>query len=359
MLSYLPETDGSELVGASADVVQHHAAILERVATPEIGTLLGFTDDGEPICRPDDDDRQAASLHLARQGVYDVTDRLARMAQLDGPTWRDRGFRTALLDTIATTIAEPTAALADELSEWHHDDLAGDDPESLVAGDLADLVRFLNAADAGAIGWEEVFWLPGAAAGANPVLSAQLATARLGVDLGNITPITDTGMARIASFPVGSDLASHQIEVVPRRSAHGWQLLRLHATVPSARSLRLDAGSEACFVQLGHLTVRVTAVDGSIDLVTGGFADGSLRWIDGRAYSASIAAFAPGGHLLIDIDDQIASTVARVDVDWAFRTWRLDGEESDLARPSVVQRARSSAQRAVRAAHRRTLRGAG
>ena len=51
MLSYLPETVGPGLVGAAADVVQHHAAILERIATPEIGTLLEFSDDGEPICR--------------------------------------------------------------------------------------------------------------------------------------------------------------------------------------------------------------------------------------------------------------------------------------------------------------------
>jgi hypothetical protein len=67
MLSYLPETVGSGLVGAAADVVQHHAAILERIATPEIGTLLEFDDDGRPVCRADDHDRHAESLVRARR----------------------------------------------------------------------------------------------------------------------------------------------------------------------------------------------------------------------------------------------------------------------------------------------------
>jgi hypothetical protein len=214
-------------------------------------------------------------------------------------------------------------------------------------------VPYLNAADAADIGWEEVFWLPGATVGANPVLSAQLATARLGVDLRSVTPTSDTGLARIASFPVGSDLASHQVEVIPRRSPDGWQLLRLHAAVPSARSLRLEAGSDACLVQLGRLTVRVTTAEGTTDLVTGGFADRDLRWIDGRPYSASVAAFAAGGHVLIDLDEQITSNVTRVDVDWAFRTWRLDGDDAALAQPSLVQRARTSTERAVRALRRR------
>jgi FMN phosphatase YigB (HAD superfamily) len=353
MLSYLPETVGSGLVGAAADVVQHHAAILERIATPEIGTLLEFDDGGRPVCRPDDHDRHADSLVRARQGVYDVTATLARMTPLDQPPWRDREFRSALLDTIASTIADPSPLLASELGEWQHDDLAGDDPAALVDGDIAGLVRYLNAVDAATIGWDEVFWLPGLAAADSPQLSAQLAAAWRGIDLAAITPVSETGEARIASFPTGSDLASHQTEGVQRRSPDGWQLLRLHAGVPSARSLRLDPGSDACLVQLGRLDVRITTSGGRLDLDLDGFTDPRLHWIGGRPHSRSIAAFADGGHLLIALDE-IAGGITGVDVDWAFRTWPLDDGDLALTRPTVAQRTTAGARRAQQALRRRT-----
>jgi hypothetical protein len=353
MHSYLPQTVGSGLVGPAADVVQHHAAILERIATPEIGTLIGFDDGGEPVCRPDDHDLHAPSLLLARQGVYDVTDRLVGMAELDAGPWRDVAFRAALLDALADAIAEPSPLLATELGEWRHDDLAGDDLETLIAGDVAGLVRYLNSVDASAIGWDEVFWLPGLTAGGNPVLTAQLAAARFGIDVADLTSTSDTGTARIASFPVGSDLASHQTEGIPRRSPDGWHLLRLHTSVPSARSLRLDAGSEACLVQLGHFHLRLTTEAGSLEFAIDGFTDRRLQWIDGRPLGATIAAFSPGGHLLIELGE--LGDIVGVDVDWAFRTWRLDGVDVELARPTLIEQASAAFRRGAQAARRRVL----
>src|SRR5690606_34228933 len=129
----------------------------------------------------------------ARQAVYDVTERLAEMAPLDGDTWRDRSFRAALLDGLAATIAEPSPVLAAELGEWQHDDLAGDGLTSLFAGDVAAVVDYLNAVDAATIGWERVFWLPGLAAAASPALTAQLAATRFGVEPSAITTTSETG----------------------------------------------------------------------------------------------------------------------------------------------------------------------
>jgi hypothetical protein len=275
------------------------------------------------------------------------------MVELDRGPWRDPAFRAALLDALADTIAEPSPALATELGEWRHDDLAGDDLETLVAGDVAGLVAYLNPVDAAAIGWDEVFWLPGLAATDNPILSAQLATVRFGVGVEDLTSISDTGVARVASFPVGSGLASHQTEGVPRRSPDGWHLLRLHTAVPSARSLRLDAGSEACLVQLGHLAVRLTAGSGEVDLALEGFTDRRLQWVDGRPLGATVAAFSAGGHLLLDLTE--IDDIIRVDVDWAFRTWRLDGVDVELAHPTLSEQATAAIRRGARAARRRVL----
>ena len=87
-------------------------------------------------------------------------------------------------------------------------------------------------------------------------------------------------------------------------SPDGWQLLRLHATVPSARSLRLDPGSEACLVQLGRLAASIATPTGTVDLDLDGFTNSRLHWIEAAPSTRSIAAFAAGGHLLIALDER-------------------------------------------------------
>ena len=220
------------------------------------------------------------------------------------------------------------ASLAAELGKWHHDDLAGDDPDVVGrrrhrrARPLPQRRRRRRT-----IGWEEVFWLPGAAAGDNPALSAQLAAARRGVDLASDHAVSETGEARIASFPMGSDLASHQTDgrapPVPRRMAAASAARhRPLGAQPPARS----PGRRRAWCSSAASRLPSTAADGSGRPRPRRVHRPRLHWIDGRAFSASIAAFAAGGHLLI-ASTSWQTEIVGVDVDWAFRTWPIDGDD--------------------------------
>jgi hypothetical protein len=64
-----------------------------------------------------------------------------------------------------------------------------------------------------------------------------------------------------------------------------------------------------------------------------------LVWVDGRSIGRHQAAFAPGGHLLVDVNALLGRRVRAVRAMAAFRVWPLAADDADVTLPPLRSRA--------------------
>lgn len=341
MLGYLPTVGPAGASIPHARTAVRHPELLERINTPAIGTLLEFSDTGEPVTRPDDHDEIGESLRVAQRGVIDFCTTLADGALTD-PRLRELWFgdptiAAAALEALAAVIRAPDARLAAALGTWQHDDVAGTAAETLSAGSgLRRWLRYANAVDAAEIPMHDVFWVPGVAGAAGSAIAHQLEALAAGANPDVLCPPAPTGVARIAVFPPGSPLATAQTELRPRLGPEGWVLLQLTTAVPGLRSVRIDLGDTDLVADVADAQVVVRTDDGttrtlvddphqlrSASSVAGG------RWI-----GAGRVVVLGGGHLLVDLDEPLASSAEWVSVSIGYRAWTLDAETRDRLLPA-------------------------
>ena len=337
LLGYMP-TVGSvgEYVPAARTAIRN-CEFLERINTPAIGTLLEFTDEGEPVCRPDDHDRITDSLRLAQDGVVDFCRTLAELALPDpalAEAWTTGRLAGPALEGLAAVIAAPDRRLAAALTSWEHDDVAGDDAEALAHPWFDRWGRFGNVADLRAIEMNEMFWIAGAAAATNPTLAAQFAAVAAGADPAALCPPSATGQAIVAAFPPGSSLASAQVQVVPRTGADGWMLLRLDTPIDGLRSVRIDLGDAALLAEIGDVEIDVATTSGVERLIDGLDDLGRCTWVGrGRWIGRGRGVAAPGAHLVVDLPPDLAGRVTRCRVSIGYRAWPIDDAQLGVLLP--------------------------
>jgi FMN phosphatase YigB (HAD superfamily) len=366
MRSYLPNEFDSPRAAIFSRTVSHHADTVERIMTPEIGTLIDMDVNGVPITRPVGDDRLPASLLTAQRGLRDVIDRLTDatlgLSDLDDPRWSDMELRTAFAHSIADTVATPSQALATALGSWPHDDVAGTAHRSIAGDDDSIMFRYANARDL-EIEPGGRNWAAASAAVQNPTLAAQLAAARAGVPLASLCPDSESGLARLAAFPIGSDLAAVQVGRVVAVSPSGWSVLHLDGPIDSLRSIRFDAGERDALVEIGEFAINLGAASGTsnpddLDEPARHLTDltvADLVWVDAHPIDRNHFTHHSGGHLIIPVLPAVGSRCTSVSVTVAFRTWRLD-PESPLTDIPLAQRLGSQGRRVISGVRRRITR---
>ncbi len=358
MWSYLPNEADDPQMARHSRAIAHHADTIERIMTPAIGTLLDVADDGTPVCRDPSEDPIPPTLAAAQRGVRAVTLRLADrslgLGDLDDPRWSSRGLRAAFSEVIAEAVTTPSRPLAEALGAWPHDDVAGTAHRSIAGAELTTAMRYANVRDVGLLDPAGRSWVAGLAGALNPVLSGQLAAVQAGIPADRLAPESENGMARLAAFEIGSDLAAVQVGHVVSVAPAGWSVLRLAGRVESLRSIRFDAGEHDALVDIGHFTVALSTADGwGPPIRTLHLDDDDITWLDAHPLDGRRFAQRAGGHLLIDIAPALAPTIRFVEVTAAFRSWRLDGDAA-LARTPVLRRI-DDQRRRVRNAVRRRL----
>ena len=342
MWSYLPNETDDPLAARHSRAVAHHADTIERIMTPEIGTLIDIADDGTPVCRDPSEDPIPPTLAAAQRGVRATTLRLADrslgLGDFDDSRWSSSGLRAAFAEIMADAVTTPSRPLAEALGAWPHDDVAGTSLRSIAGAELATAARFANVRDVALLDPTGRSWLAGVAGAANPTLAAHLAAERAGIPADRLAPESENGMARLSAFELGSDLAAIQVGDVVAVAPAGWSVLRLVGSVESLRSIRFDAGEHDALVDVGLFSIRLSTTDAlplpgrEVDL-----RDEDITWV--RAHPLDERRFAQraGGHLLVDIAPAFAPTIRSVEVTAAFRSWRLDAD-SGLTRTPVAQR---------------------
>lgn len=357
MLSYLPNITDDASASVFSRAVAHHADTVERIMTPAIGTLIDIDDEGAPVCRPADHDPIPPSLQSAQRAMRLVVERLADtstgLSDMADPRWSDIALRRSFARTISDVVTAPSRPVAQALGSWPHDDVAGTGHRSIAGAELELAATYATAHDVDLLDPAGRSWVAGMAGLVNPAMSAQLAATQAGVALDQLAPESDTGVARLAAFEIGSDLSDLQIARAVHVAPGGWSMLRLVGDVASLRSLRFDAGESAALVEIGHLAVRLdttrTFDEGTRRVDLG---DGDLTWVDAYPLDDRRFAHRRGGHVLLDVDPTVAPLVRSIEVTVGFRTWRLD-DDADLARAPIVRRVGDQTRRITDAVKRR------
>jgi len=357
MRAYLPHRYLDGAGSRHSRVVSHNADIAERLLTPRMGTLVDIDAEGEPVCLPAGHDHIPPSLLAAQSGVQAFCDALAAVGRsapwADDRVWVDDvAFRSALAARFAAGILVPSASVAAALSTWPHDDVAGTHARAIVPEHLTELARYVGVSSLDRIAWTETAWPEGVAAMVNPPLSAQIGAVAAGSDPRALAATSDTGVARLAVFEQGTDLATAQDARVPDLSPAGWAVLRVDTPVGSVRSLRFDPGDASALCDVGGWTIRFELDDGStVDRAIDDLGTDDLVWVDAHPIDARRLGIRPGGHVLVAVDDEFGARVRRVVTDVAFRTWTVDAS-SPLVSTPWRQRLVDGQRRAVRAARR-------
>jgi hypothetical protein len=354
MLSYLPNSTTDPVAAADSRIVSHHADTIERVMTPKLGTLIDINEAGEPVCLDDDADPIPPSLHTAQAALRAAAKRIAHSATgIDDDVWvHDEAFRSALGRSLADLIELPTAPMAQALGSWPHDDVGGARFEASGGAALTTAVRHMNARDIDLIDRADSSWSTGLTAQHNPSLAAQIAAGRAGVAIDALCPLGENGVARLAAFAIGSDLAAVQIGRHVAVSPGGWSVLRMRGPIETIRSLRFDAGEYQALVDVELLVLSVQSATGSHRIVVDDFRMAELQWVDSHPIDRRRFVHQPGGHLLVPIDPSIGEHCQSIEATVVFRCWTLEGE-SPLLTASAADQARRFARRASTAAARR------
>lgn len=358
MLSYLPNETDDPAVAHHSRAIAHHADTIERIMTPEMGTLIDIDVDGQPVCRPVGVDRVPPTLAAAQRAVRDVVQRLADPEvggnSMTDPAWSDdTRLRAAFARTLDDVVTTPSAPVAEALGSWPHDDVAGAGHRSIAGQELATAVRYANVRDVDLLDASGRSWVAGLAGANNYPLSTQLAAAQAGIALDGLAPESENGMARLAAFEVGSDLAHVQVGRNVSVAPGGWSVLRIAGNVESLRSLRFDAGERHALVDIGHFSVALGTThrfDPPVRHVA--LDDSDIVWVEAHPLDTQRFAHRPGGHILLTIDTDLAQDVRTVEVTVAFRCWRLDDDQS-LADAPLRHRVEDQTRRVTNAIRRR------
>ena len=166
-----------------------------------------------------------------------------------------------------------------------------------------------NVRDVGLLDPAGRSWLAGLAGAVNPVLAGHLAAAQAGVPLDRLAPESENGMARLAAFEIGSDLATVQVGHTVAVAPPGWSVLRLAGPVESLRSIRFDAGEHEALVDVGHFGITLSKTDDwrlperALD-----FGDADITWVDahpldGQRFAQRARRPSPDRHLSGDRSD--------------------------------------------------------
>ncbi|MDG1266900.1 MAG: glycosyltransferase [Ilumatobacter sp.] len=357
MWSYLPAETDDPVAARHSRAVAHHADAIERIMTPEIGTLIDIADDGVPVCRDPSEDPIPHTLAVAQHGVrataLRLADRSLGLSDFNDSRWSSSGLRAAFAEIVADAVTTPSRPLAEALGAWPHDDVAGSSLHSIINPELATAAKFSNVRDIALLDPTGRSWVAGLAATSNPILAAHMAAERAGIPADRLAPESENGMARIAAFETGSDLAAIQVSDVVAVAPAGWSVLRLVGSVESLRSIRFDAGEHDALVDVGLFSIHLSTIDAlpqpgrDLDL-----RDKDITWVDAHPLDEQRFAQQAGGHLLIDIAPAFAPTIRSVEVTVAFRCWRLEGD-SELSRAPIAQRIDAHRRRTLNAIRNR------
>ena len=152
--------------GEPADVVRtltRSPEVLEQCASALCGSLIDFTDDGEPILADDEDwATQKAERAAVQRGILAYQRQWLRYVDIDAGGWPELtgpAARARLANVLTSALRAPTPDEASMFGNWLHEDNFGSRVVTkLIPAELVPAIPYLSPADLADLGPRDAFW---------------------------------------------------------------------------------------------------------------------------------------------------------------------------------------------------------
>jgi predicted HAD superfamily hydrolase len=150
--------------------------VLEQCVSALCGSLVDFTDDGEPVLAQDEDSpTQQAERGAVQRGITAFQRQWLRYVEVAGSGWPEltgAAARARLANVLTSALRAPTVDEASMFGNWLHEDNFGSRVVTkLIPADLVPAIPYLSPADLADLGPRDAFW-PELLAASDPHLGA-------------------------------------------------------------------------------------------------------------------------------------------------------------------------------------------
>lgn len=266
--------------------------ILEQVCMPEIGSLVGFDDEGRPVnAAAPGNPVQAAQRRAAQAGVFAFQEVWGRYRSIvpDEHHTLDRRAAPLLLNTLLRFVVDPTPDEARVFGSWMHDENWGSPgAETVLSGVAAERIAHLSPLQLLELPMDRLYWPFGLAALHNP----PLARAAAAVASGELPAEVFTGVAADAIVYVdyGAGLLPRR-ELSLRPNSQGLYYLRQEVDAHPLRAVGIGFPAGPGIVRLDWMQLRFH-LSGQSEPITVDIrwpeGDARLRYHDAQTLSANL-----------------------------------------------------------------------
>ncbi len=214
--------------------------VLEQMCMPEVGSLIGFDDQGQPVTAPPGGDvGQHAQRRAVQDGVFafqEVWARYRGIVPAEHHTLDERA-RPLLLRTLLRFVVDPTCEEARVFGSWVHDENWGSaSSETVLSGVVAERLRYLSPLQLLEIPMTRLYWPFGLAALHNPPLARAAAAVAFGELPPDVFTGQDTHVTVYIDYGVGL-LPRRQVAV--QANSQGLYYLRQHVEAHPLRAVAI------------------------------------------------------------------------------------------------------------------------
>jgi FMN phosphatase YigB (HAD superfamily) len=225
--------------------VMRSPEVLEQLCMPDVGSLIGFGEDRQPVLGPDHTSRTQVAQRIAVQDgilAYQREWLRYRRSETPMPSLVQDGARLAALRMLARFVTRPTSPEALAFGVWAHDDNFGSDAsEGLLPADLLRRMPYLTVADLEKIPMQELYWPAGVAAVANrPLAVVSGLAANAGIAAAEVSPEAAAGPIEVYVDTGGDFVNGPKESAVTRSARDGLSWVRLRVDGVGVRRVRID-----------------------------------------------------------------------------------------------------------------------
>ena len=295
--------------------------ILEQVCMTDVGSLIGFDDEGDTLhASVTEDPRQARERRAVQEGVLAFDRFWGRHEHLLAPEpILGSAAREALEAILVRLVVEPMPSEAQLLSHWSHDENFGsENSEVIVANEMARFAEHMTPTQFLNLPMTKVYWPFGLAALHNPPLAVAAGAVAAGLaGAGAFESVT--GVPVILEIDDGEGRFVEFRRLDARANVNALRYVRTEF-LEKARAVRVVFGEGAAAVRLDGLKMSAVLCDGGMWKVDIPAEDGFEAAIVDRGIRLAPNVVI-GTHAGPALTFRLPSTVAdayRVELDLAF-----------------------------------------
>ena len=320
--------------------------VLEQSVNALCGSLIDFTDDGQPVLGPVvDGPAQSAERKAVQDGIRAFQQLWGRYAAANTrwPSLSHPAASRRLANIVVAAIQAPTSDEAQVFGNWQHEDNFGSTVVTrVIPEDLAAAIAYLSPNDLDDLQLRDAFW-PRLVAAADPTLAAQVEALHLGlVDKQVFEPSGEPFETRLRWRSAGGDVHPGPSRRV-RINHNGLSFARLTVTADAVQDVALSIPGRPAIVRIDWIEARlitrhpdpvVLRWDSPEDLAQLVFSH--CRWLGGTLVEFDWAESA----LWLNLADRAGAAVtsAQISVAFAMLPRSASGLEPHLPSASSVVR---------------------